>query len=560
MATFSSISTTTWARLALTLSAPFIPLPAHAQLYDKIIQTEYGPVQGFKYFNESTLEANWGTSLSGSNVAAFLSIPFAADTSYQNRWKPPQPREPWNETLIADTWGPGCPSSYATDYSEDCLTVNIWTGANSSSDKLPVMIYNQGSDEPSNSAVYYGGGVARKGVVAVTFNRRDDVFGYLAHPELNAESQAENGHSSSGNYGILDFLELLKWVQRNIKNFGGDPERVTIVGQSFGSAQVYHAVNSGLFKGLFHGAIAESGVRYPYDTLLAGLADSYVTMPKALLNGLNYTASHNATSISDLRRLSTEEVLVGSGDRVTDADIWWVTALSCMYPLKFKPVLDGYVLPEKYIASLRNGPANDVPFITGNNKDESGAATSTNYTVEEYHEYASLKYGNLSSEYFALYPGTNSTQASRSWNAAARDTSLVSSWLFAKDWAKSASRPFYTYYWDHAPPNQTQGAYHESEVFYTMDTLYTNADDHEWTWYDYHIAEIMSSYWVNFVKTGDPNLGGTYPWNNLTYWAPVGDGKNETVFHVGEGFGEVPLAKHEQVELITEYFSRQVPY
>ncbi|KAL5048441.1 hypothetical protein BDW71DRAFT_196087 [Aspergillus fruticulosus] len=538
MAISSSTSTTIWSRLALALSAFFVPLPAHAQLYDKIIQTEYGPVQGFKYFNESTLEANWGTSSSGGHIAAFLSIPFAADTSYQNRWKPPQPREPWNETLVADTWGPCCPTSYATDYSEDCLTVNIWTGANSSSDKLPVMIYNQGSDEPRQQR-------------SVTFNRRDDVFGYLAHPELNLVRQLRR---------ILDFLELLKWVQRTIENFGGDPDRVTIVGQSFGSAQVYHAVNSGLFKGLFHGAIAESGVRYPYDTLLAGLADSYVTMPKALQNGLNYTASHNATSISDLRKLSTEEILVGSGDRVTDADIWWVTALSCMYPLKFKPVLDGYVLPEKYIDSMRNGPANDVPFITGNNKDESGASTSTNYTVEEYHEYASLKYGNLSFEHFALYPGTNNTQASRSWNAAARDTSLVSSWLFAKDWAKSASSPFYTYYWDHAPPSQTQGAYHESEVFYAMDTLYANADDHSWTWYDYVVAEIMSSYWVNFVKTGDPNLGGTYPWSNLTYWAPVGDGKNEAVFHVGEGFGEVPLAKHEQVELITEYFSRQVPY
>ncbi|RDW74652.1 carboxylesterase/lipase family protein [Aspergillus mulundensis] len=557
MAIFPS-KTSRLALAGLTLSSTIIP--AHAQLYNKIIETEYGPVQGFKYFNASTLEENWGDATTGANVAAFLSIPFAADTAYENRWKAPQPREPWNETLIADTWGPGCPTSYATDYSEDCLSVNVWTGANSSDDKLPVMIYNQGSDEPSNSAVYYGGGVARKGVVAVTFNRRDDVFGYLAHPELNAESEAENGHASSGNYGILDFLELLHWVQRNIANFGGDPDRVTIVGQSFGSAQVYHAVNSGLFKGLFHGAIAESGVRYPYDTLLAGLADSYVTMPKALENGLNYTASHNASSIADLRKLPLESILNGSSDRVTDDDIWWVTALSCMYPLKFKPVLDGYVLPEKYIDSLRNGPANDVPFITGNNKDESGAATSTNYTAAEYKEYTALKYGNLSTEYLALYPGANTSEASRAWNAAARDTSLVSSWLFAKDWAKSASSPFYTYYWDHAPPSQSQGAYHESEVFYTMDTLYANGDDHAWTSYDYHVAEIMNSYWVNFVKTGDPNLGGTYPWDNLTYWAPVGDGANQTVFHVGDGFGETRLAKPRQVELLTEYFARQTPF
>ncbi|KAL4927019.1 carboxylesterase/lipase family protein [Aspergillus undulatus] len=542
----------TWSGLALALSAAVIP--AHAQLYDTVIQTEYGPVQGFKYFNQSTLERNWGVS--ESNVAAFLSIPFAADTAYENRWKAPQPREPWNETYVADTWGPGCPTSYATDYSEDCLSVNIWTGANSSSDKLPVFIYNQGSDQPSNDPTYYGGGLARKGLVAVTFNRRDDVLGYLAHPELNAESQSENGHSSSGNYGILDFLELLNWVQRNIEQFGGDPNRVTVAGQSFGSAQVYHAVNSELFSGLFHGAIAESGLRYPRDTLLAGLATSYVTMPKALENGLNYTAWHNASSIAELRQLPLEEILIGSGDRVTDADIWWVTALSAMYPLKFKPVLDGYVLPAKYIDILQNGPANDVPLITGNTKDESGASTSTNYTAAEYKDYCTLKYGNLSAEYFTLYSGHNTTEASSAWNAAARDTSLVSSWAFGRDWIKSAASPFYTYYWDHAPPSQNQGAYHESEVFYTMDTLYANSGDHAWTEYDYEVAAKMSGYWLNFAVTGNPNSG---PYGNLTHWAPV-DGVRETVFHVGNAFEDTNLAKPEQVELILEYFAQQTAY
>ncbi|KAL3493284.1 Alpha/Beta hydrolase protein [Aspergillus germanicus] len=543
----------TWQTLlALAASAP-----AHAQLYNKVIQTTYGPVQGFKYFNESTLQANW--NVSSSNVAAFLSIPYAADTSYENRWKPPQPREAWNETLVADTWGPGCPTSYGTDYSEDCLSVNIWTGANSSADKLPVLVYNQGSDEPSNDPAYYGGGLARRGLVVVTFNRRDDVFGYLAHPELNAESLEENGHSASGHYGVLDFLALLQWVQNNIEQFGGDPDRVTIAGQSFGSAQVYHAVNSELFSGLFRAAIADSGVRYPYDTLLAGLADSYVSMPEALENGLNYTATHNFSSIADLRKLSTDELLVGSGDRSTD--IWWVTALSTGNPLIFKPVLDGYVLPEKYIDTLQNGPANDVPFITGNNKDESGAATSTDYSVAEYTLACGLKYGNLSEAYFSLYPaGNSSEQASRSWNAAARDTSLVSSWAFGRDWIESAQSPFYTYYWDHAPPSQSQGAYHASELFYVMDTLYANADDHGWTSYDYHVAEVMSSYWVNFVKTGDPNLGGSYTGNgDLAYWAPV-NGESRIVFHVGEAFGDLPLAKPEQVDLILDYFAQQTPF
>jgi carboxylesterase 2 len=284
-------------------------------------------------------------------------------------------------------------------------------------------------------------------VVTVTFNRRDDVLGYLALPELNAEGLATTGYNTSGNYGVLDHLEVLKWVQDNIAKFGGDPDRVTIAGQSFGSGQVYHAVNSGLFSGYFHRAISQSGIRYPYDTLLAGLATSYVTMENALVNGLNYTANHNVSTLAELRELSLDDILVGSADR--DSTTWWVTALSCNYPLIYKPVLDGYVLPMKYIEQLKKGPANDVPLITGNTKDESGASTTTNYTVAEYKEYCTLKYGNLSARYFSLYPSEdNQTIANMAWNAAARDTSLVSSWAYANGWIKSAESPIYTYYWD----------------------------------------------------------------------------------------------------------------
>lgn len=528
----------------------------NAQLHDQVIDTEYGPVKGFKYFNESTLDENWGVK--ESNVAAFLGIPFAASTAYENRWKPPKPRAPWNETFMATAFGPECPSNYASYISEDCLSVNIWSAANSSDDKLPVIVYNQGTGEPSNSGVYYGGGLARKGLVVVTFNRRDEGFGFLAHPELNAESLAETGYSSSGQYGTLDHLEVLKWVQRNIAKFGGDPNQVTIAGQSFGSAQVYHALNSKLFSGLFHAAIADSGIRYPYDTLLAGLADSYVEMEHALELGVNYTLSHNVSTVAELRKLSVEDLLIGNDDR--DDSLWWVTALSSQYPIKYKPTLDGYVIPEKYIDSLRHRPVNDVPLITGNNKDESGAATSTDYTSAEYIKDCTLKYGNLSTEYFKLYPGRNETEASRSWNAAARDTSVISSWAFAKDWIKTSDNPIYTYYWDHAPPNQTQGAYHESEIFYFMDSLYANNYDHTWSWYDRYLGEVLSSYWANFAKTHNPNTGGSYPFNNLTYWAPV-NSRTKSVFHIGQSFGNRSLAQSpDQVELIMDYFHQQTPF
>lgn len=534
--------------------------PSQSQLYDKVIHTQYGSVQGFKYFDESTLQTYF--NLSKSSVAAFLGIPYAADTGYQNRWKTPQPREPWNETLLADDFGPACPQSArdSPSYSEDCLSLNIWTNAATANASLPVLVWSQGSDETSNNTWWYGGGMALKDVIVITFNRRDDAFGYLAHPDLNAEGLASTGYNTSGNYGILDHLEVLKWVQKNIANFGGDPTKVTVAGQSFGSAQAYHAVNSPLFKGYFRGAISQSGIRYPYDTMLAGLATSYVNMSAALANGINYTQSHNVSTIAELRTLSTEQILVGSSDRVGNESIWWVTALSAGYPLKFKPVLDGYVIPSKYIEELLAGPANDVPLITGNTRDESGASINTNYTVAQYEYYTSLKYGNLSSQYLQLYPaGDNNTSASTSWNNAARDISLVSSWAFGTDWVQSAQSPFYTYYWDHAPPGQNQGAFHQSEIMYVLNSLYANTYQYPYTDYDYYLGEVMSTYWANFIKTLDPNGNGTSVGTNLTRWVP-NNGTSETVMHVGDAFGPTKIAEPEQVKLLMAYFAQQSPY
>ncbi|KAJ5811392.1 hypothetical protein N7474_007693 [Penicillium riverlandense] len=533
---------------------------AQAQLWDNVIETSYGPVQGFQYFNESTLETYF--NISESNVTAFLGIPFAADTGYQNRWKPPQSREPWNKTLKATKFGPACPSSYASDISEDCLSLNIWTNAGSTDAKLPVMVWNQGSDETSDTAWWYGGGMALKDVILITFNRRDDAFGYLAHPELNEESFKQTGHKTSGNYGVLDHLEVLKWVQKNIARFGGDPDRVTVAGQSFGSSQVYHAVNSPLFTGYFHGGISESGIRYPYDTLLAGLATSYVNMSTAVQNGINYTTFHNVSTIAELRTKSMEDLMIGSSDRVGNNSIWWVTALSCDYPLIFKPVLDDYVLPSKYIETLINGPANDVPVITGNTKDESGASTTTDFTLDEYQDYCSLKYGNLSSRYFQLYPGHgNQTIADMAWNAAARDTSLIGSWAYATDWYKSASSSFYTYYWTHAPPGQDQGAFHQSEIMYALNALYANAGTYPFTEKDYEIQEKMSAYWANFAKTFNPNKGNSYTGKGaLPHWSPNSPNGTQVVMELGNAFENVPVAKPAQVDLIMDYFHQQVPY
>lgn len=523
---------------------------ANAAFSKNIVRIQSGLVEGFPYFNKTTSERLFNQSSSG--VTAFLGVPYAADTSGQNRWRAPQPRQPWNGTFDATTFGLPCPSTYKTEYSEDCLHVNIWTPANSSSERYPVFIWNYGSGQTSEEDMYDGAGLARKGVVVVTYNYRDGAFGWLAHESLMQESP----HNSTGNYGTMDWFFLLQWVQDNIAAFGGDASRVTIAGQSFGSAQVYHAINNPLVNGTFHGAIAESGLRSPYDPFDVALAESYVPMAHALELGRNYTAQHNVTSIEELRNLTTDEILVGSEDR--DYSISNLTTLWTDAPLQFKPAFDGYYIPRKYIDSLLNGPVNDVPIITGNNKDESGASTSTNVTVTEYMEYESAWYGNLSSRYTALYPGCNASEAVRSWNAAARDTSLVSTWMYANSWIQNHKSPIYTYYWDHAPPGQTQGAFHMSEIQYAFDNLYMREYPYEAG--DFAIAEKMSAYWVNFIRTGNPNDGGAYSGEGeLAEWKENEEGL-QMVMHLGNGWGEVEMATEERVNLIEDFLLRQTPF
>ncbi|CAG8105050.1 unnamed protein product [Penicillium olsonii] len=535
---------------------------AHAQIWDQVIDTTGGPVQGFKYFSTETLENFF--NVSESNVTAFLGIPYAADTGYQNRWKAPQPRQVWNKTLNATEFGSPCPTKFTSGYSEDCLSLNIWTNADSAHAGLPVMVWNQGSDLPSDIPYWYGGGMAMKDVILVSFNRRDDALGYLAHPELNQEGLEAFGHETSGNYGVLDFLEVLKWIKANIAGFGGNPNRVVIAGQSFGSSQVYHAVNSPLFSGLFHGAISQSGIRFPYDPMLAGLATSYNNMSAALSHGLNYTTFHNASNIAQLRSLPLSDLMVGSGDSVNSTWINAITALSAGYPDIFKPVLDNYVLPSTYLETLKDGPANDVPLIAGNTLDESGASPTTNYTLAQYRHYNFFRYGNLSERYFRLYPATDKkgqSIANASWNDAARDQGKVGAWAYATDWYRSASSNFYTYFWTHAPPGQTQGAFHMSEIMYALNALYSCNSTYPFTSEDYAIAERMSAYWANFAKTLDPNNGGSYTGSgHLPRWDPNSPKGDQAVMELGDSFSAVEITSQEKVDFVMDFFHQQRPY
>lgn len=524
---------------------------ALASLAGQVLMTANGPVQGVPAFNSSPQIVNGNVTLSGlanwKNVAVWKGIPYAASTAGNNRWRPPQARTAWNTTFNATSFAAGCPTSPGESLttSEDCLNLNIWSIANSSSDKLPVIFWTHPAGGSGADALFDGGGMAAQGVVFVNYNHRDGAFGWLALPELAEEMVADYGVNSSGNWGMLDQYAALRWVHANIAVFGGDPDRITVVGQSAGSAAVYHAVNaphSLVPEGTIAGAIAESGIRDPRDPLAASLAESYNNMTYSLSLGQSFLQQNNATTLAQLRKIPLASLTDTSSSPGSGGG--------------FRPTLDYYAMPDTYANLLAKAPSHAVPLMTGNTRDESGAVFGLNLTLAAYEADMLAQYGsyNLSTQALAAYPASNDTQAAAAYNAHWSDTSKISSWGFAAGWRKTTAAPIYTYFWDHAPPGQDAGAHHMSEINYVFNNLYKT--DLPWQAVDAAIAQQMSAYWANFARTGDPSAGtnnSTLPTWTLTTNATV-------VMHVGDGWGNIPIADPAQIQVISDYFSQQVPF
>lgn len=380
--------------------------------------------------------------------------------------------------------------------------------------------------------------MADKGIVFVNYNHRDGPGGWLVTPELSEERYNEVGVNSSGNYAMLDQFAALDWIRTNIASFGGDPDHITVMGQSAGSAATYHILNSALTKGKIVGAIIQSGLRDPHDPTATSLAEGYQTMEVSQAYSLEWMLENaNCTTIACMRAVDASVLDAGLNPGSTSAS--------------FKSTLDYYAMPDTYLNTLKLGLAQDVPVLTGNTRDESGASYGLNITLETYIADVNETYsGEYAERFLEAYPANDSATASAAYNAQWTDRGKIGTQNWANLWHSNRTSPVWTYLWDHAPPGQDSGAAHMTEIMYTQNNLY-NVYYGQWEADDYAISEKMSGYWANFIKYGNPNGDG------LTTWDDVNTTSTFTQ-EVGDGWGAIPIADPAQIELLDDWFNTLV--
>ncbi|WP_157885635.1 carboxylesterase/lipase family protein [Pseudohongiella nitratireducens] len=435
-------------------------------------------------------------------VAVYKGIPYAAPPVGQRRWQPPQAPASWSGEREADSFGPNCmQQSYpegsffyrpARLSSEDCLYLNVWSKA-SADERKPVMVWIHGGALTRGSgaiSTYDGTELAAKGAVVVTLNYRLGVFGYFAHPELVAESP----NFSAGNYGILDQIAALQWVQDNIAAFGGDPDNVTIFGESAGAWSVNFLTASPLAQGLFHKVIAQSGARL--DTRVE-LDRQTSAGPSAISAGQELASVIGAADLAELRAMPAEQLLNASQSAGFRTD----------------GIVDGWVIPDQLYSLFSRGQQHPVPVMLGFNSDEGttlGAAANLPANEAEYQARMRAVYGELAELVMDVYPADN---IRRSVLDSFRDTTFGWNMVTWANLTRHVNQPAYLYFFTHHPPGATEsglGAYHASEIAYTFNNAHTLRGDT--SAFDYRLADIMSDYWVSFARTGKPVSPGQPAW------------------------------------------------
>ncbi|NMB51092.1 MAG: carboxylesterase family protein [Bacteroidales bacterium] len=474
-----------------------------------------------------------------NGLTVFKGIPFAAPPVGDLRWRAPQPVEKWEGVLEANEFAPGPiqGGNPPSGKSEDCLYLNVWTPAKSKKDRIPVFvwIYGGGFGAGSTSEPNYNGeNLARKGVVLVSIAYRVGQLGFFAHPELSRE----NPQNVSGNYGLLDMIAGLQWIRDNIAAFGGDPDKVTIFGESAGGIAVSMLCASPLAKGLFHGAISQSGGSFgpPRPTTFPG--ENLKRLTDAERDGEAYLKSAGVASIEELRKIEANKLPAGRGLGMS-----W-------------PIIDGWVIPDDQYKLYEAGKYNDTPILVGYNSDE-GASFSREKSPEEFVAGVKARYGKFAESLVKAYPpGENSVPKT------ARDLSRDAAfgwhtWIWARLQSQTGKSKVYYYYFDQHPdypadsPRADFGSPHGQDVAYVFQHL--NASNPQLDESDHKISEAMATYWTNFAKYGDPNGEGLPEW-------PAFSDANPVVMHFNKVPQPGPVPSAESLKVLDSYFAwRRTP-
>jgi para-nitrobenzyl esterase len=484
-----------------------------------------------------------GTVSSDGAIARYQGVPYAAAPVAGLRWRPPQPVVPWQGVLETTHFAPACPqplplpgSFYQTEFfltserqSEDCLYLNVDTPAHANADRLPVMVWFHGGGFTQGSGSlpsFDGEALARKGVVLVTINYRLGPLGFLSLPELDAES----ADHVSGNYGLLDMVAALRWVQANIGGFGGDTENVTIFGQSAGALGVGAMMASPLAHGLFRRAIVESDPMF-------GMNDPTQTLSQSEQGGAKFADALHGHTITELRMLSSTELLRTMGTNGIGFGL--------------RPNIDGHVLPHDLPEIIATGQGNGETLLIGTNFDE-GTELLPPTTPEGLAALARRRFGAQGDAIAEIYRGTDAPSATSAQDRMQSDYLMAASAREALVLAKQG-KPAYAYRFTRLAPGSDPikvGAFHSAELAYVFGTQASIG--RPWQPRDRELAQQMQLFWTNFAKTGDPNGEGLPTW-------PRFDDAGEAVMELGDVTQPIGVLDAPRKALFDAYLSTRLP-
>ena len=490
-----------------------------------------------------TAKVTGGTvqGVANDDIAVYKGIPFAAPPTGKNRWRAPQPVEPWTGVKHAEHFAPACMQAPAmlkfigsdAGTSEDCLYLDVWTPAKTPGAKLPVMVWIYGGGfaaGATSSPTYAGEELARLGVVQVNVSYRVGAFGFLADPALSKESG-----KGSGNYGLLDQIAGLKWVRDNIAAFGGDPSNVTIFGESAGGISVSMLAASPEAKGLFERAISESGGSFgpPRRGAKNVPGENVPTLAVAEARGKQFLEKLGAESLAEARALPAEAILKAQGPGLGTG---------------FWPVDDGHVLLGDQYRLYSQGRFNDTPVLIGTNSDEGASFVRGKTTPAKLEAMVRAGYGKRADAILAAYPHATEQQASRSAQDLTRDSLFAwSTWTWARMQTRHGRHKAFVYYFDHRTPQTPDGSPHASELPYVFRTLHVRGGNPRPQ--DIAVSDLMSRYWTNFAKTGDPNGPGLPKW-------PAFNAAHQQAMVFGQDGGHAqPFPNLKKLEAMDAYFA-----